>query len=166
VQVAAVTAVIRLLRPRWIACAPEPRRHPDHAATAALVAKAGFMANLPGYKIELPPLQAWPEAVAGKMADRWQAEAIFEVCPVGEKASLIFDCTRTWEAKRQALARYRSQFRREPNRVPTLINAETWFEEIDRRGAYWGFRAGVGYGEALRSEAAVVLSDISGENWS
>ena len=49
-QVGAVGAVLRRLRPRWVATAPEPRRHPDHVATPDLVEKAVFQARLAAWQ--------------------------------------------------------------------------------------------------------------------
>ena len=49
-QIEKVVAVIRRLRPRWIATAPDPVRHPDHQATPSLVAKAAFMARLAAFQ--------------------------------------------------------------------------------------------------------------------
>ncbi len=166
-QVGSVTNVLRLLRPRWVVCAPDPRRHPDHVATPQLVAKAFFLAHLMSYRPALPEMRVWPESAAlGSPARTWQGEALFEVCPVGEQPSLIFDVSGTWQAKQQAIAAYSSQFSREEGRQPTMINDTNWLQKIERTGKYWGFKAGVAHGEALRSKAVPILRDLPDGTWS
>lgn len=171
-QVGMVTGVIRRLRPRWIVVAPEASRHPDHLATPHLVTKAMFLANLAAYQPAWPDCRIWP---AGKtisdISDRgspttpWLSEALFVTCALHEPPALIFDCSEIWDLKRAAITAYRSQFQREAGRWPTLVNSRAWHEEIERRGQHWGFKAGVAYGEALRSQAVPVLNDLPEEPW-
>jgi bacillithiol biosynthesis deacetylase BshB1 len=166
-QAAAVTAIIRALRPRWIVCAPAPVRHPDHLATPALVARAVFLADLISFRPNAPALRGWPQAQPDMDgAERWRCEALLEVCPPGAAPSVIFDCSRTWPAKLEALACYASQFRRDPTRQPTAINDEGFTRRIEQQGRDWGLRAGVAYGEALRTKAVPVLTDLPREAWS
>lgn len=165
-QVAAVAAVIRALRPRWLACAPEPVRHPDHLALPSLVGKAAFLANLAGYRSTWPEPRVWEGGVvAPVVAERWQAEVVFTACPPDREPTLIFDCSTTWPAKQEALACYRSQFRREAGRSPTRLNDVAWAGEVERRGRQWGYRAGTEYGEALLTRAVPVHTDLPGERW-
>jgi bacillithiol biosynthesis deacetylase BshB1 len=170
-QIGAVTSVIRRLRPRWIVVAPEASRHPDHLATPALVAKALFMANLSAYEPAWPDCRIWPEKKAvsdlteGDPTTPWRSEALLVTCAPHEQPALIFDCSAVWEKKRAAIAAYRSQFQRDAGRRPTLVNSVAWHEEIERRGQQWGFKAGVAYGEALRSQAVPVLRDLPEEPW-
>jgi len=169
-QVDAVTSVIRLLRPRWVATAPDARRHPDHLATLPLVTKAVFMAHLASYQPGQPEMRIWPGPeflpVPVEAAATWRCEALFETCPVGEQPSLIFDCSQTWQVKHDAIAAYPSQFSRDPGREATMINDATWLAKIDRRGRYWGFKAGVDFGEALRGQVVPRLTDLPEERWS
>jgi LmbE family N-acetylglucosaminyl deacetylase len=177
-QIGAVTSIIRLLRPRWVATAPDARRHPDHVATLPLVTKAVFMAQLANYQPERPEMRIWPgdgalptepesdsQTTSGAGAP-WRCEALFETCPVGEQPSLIFDCSQTWPSKHDAIAAYPSQFNRTGERRSTMINDRAWLAKIDRRGQYWGFKAGVAHGEALRSQAVPRLGDLPEEPWS
>ncbi len=167
VQVGALTGVIRRLRPRWVASTPEPRRHPDHVATPQLVARAVFLAHLSAYLTDPPVMRLWPqETTLPAAVATWHCEAVFETCPLGEPPSLIFDCSRTWQVKQEAIATFRSQFSREVGRRPTMINDAAWLENIERRGRYWGFKAGVAHGEALRSQATPVLADLPEAPWS
>ena len=188
-QVAAVTAVLRRLRPRWVVSAPAPLRHPDHLATPALVAKAAFLSRLAAYDPPFPVARWWPAeepgaggAAAGAAVARpgsampappgpgpagapWRPEAVFEVCPPGQTPTVVFDVTATWEAKREALACYRSQFDAAGGRRPTMINDRSFLAEVERWALRWGHLAGVGYGEALRGAAAPVLGDLPAERW-
>jgi len=165
-QTRAVTAVLRWLRPRWVVCAPDPRRHPDHLVTPSLVARAVFLAGLAALTVDPPPLRSWPTAIDCAGNTSWRCEALFEVCPVDQPPALIFDCSETWAAKLEALDCYRSQFARDPGRRPTRINDPEWLEEVERRGRTWGARAGVRYGEAFRSRSVPVLTDLPPERWS
>ncbi len=166
-QVAAVTAIVRRLRPRFVATAPEPVRHPDHVATPALVARAVFLAHLATYRPSLGPAHWWPMAPVDATADDepWRVEAVFETCPEFAVPSLIFDVSETWQDKRDALNCYASQFVAAPGRRPTYINTESFSQRIESRGRLWGHRAGVEYGEALRSAAVPVLVDLPQERW-
>jgi bacillithiol biosynthesis deacetylase BshB1 len=166
VQVAAVTAVIRLLCPRWIVCAPMPVRHPDHQATPSLVDKASFMADLIKYRPDPPSVRSWPEELKEwKTAPRWRCEAVLEVCPPGAEPSLIFDVSETWRVKQEALACYSSQFHRDHDSEPTYINEESFMAHIEQQGRAWGARAGTTYGEALRTRAVPLLQDLPREEW-
>jgi len=164
-QVADLVAVLRCLRPRWVATAPDPVRHPDHRATPGLVARACFLSRLAAWQPELPEARYWADGENfGEPVDRWEVEALFAVCADDGEASLLFDVSGTWPAKEQALACYESQFARGERR-PTAINDESFLEKIQRRGRNWGRRAGVRYAEALQSESIPVVTDLPTERW-
>jgi bacillithiol biosynthesis deacetylase BshB1 len=165
-QAAAVTAVIRALRPRWVVSAPEPVRHPDHLATPLLVERSTFLAHLAGYAAAFPAARWWPEAPTdAPAAAPWRSEAVFEVCPEQGQASVVFDVSATWEAKRSALGCYASQFTGGAGRRPTHINDPAFQHRVEARGRLWGHRAGVVYAEALRTSAAAVLDDLPAGRW-
>jgi N-acetylglucosamine malate deacetylase 1 len=165
-QAAAVTAVLRALRPRWVVTAPEPVRHPDHVATPLLVQRGAFLAHLATYAAAFPAARWWPESpVPDFPTDAWRPEAVFEVCPERGQPSLIFDVSGTWAAKQAALACYASQFATGPGRRPTHINDPAFQDRVEARGRLWGHRAGVGHGEALRTSAAPVAGDLTRERW-
>ena len=165
-QIAAVTALIRYLRPRWVVTAPDAVRHPDHVATPALVAKACFMARLARYQVAVTDATWWPDPPPiAEPTQRWEVAALFEVCRDDGRPALIFDVTETWVAKQRALACFASQFERREGRRSTVINDVSFLDKIERRGRAWGYRAGVGYGEALSSTAVPVLTDLPTESW-
>jgi N-acetylglucosamine malate deacetylase 1 len=165
-QAVAVTAVIRALRPRWVVTAPEPVRHPDHLATPPLVQRSAFLAHLGSFAASLPAARWWPQAPAIAFPTAaWRPEAVFEVCPEQGQPSLIFDVSATWAAKVAALACYASQFALGPGRRPTHINDPAFQHRVEARGRLWGHRAGVSFGEALRTTAAPVANDLTRERW-
>lgn len=166
-QVAQVAATIRLLRPRWIVAAPAAERHPDHLAVAALVRKGAFMAGLISFATGEPAGRWWPAPPdLPAAAERWRAEAVLEVCPLGAAPSILFDAGPAWAAKRQAIACYASQFDLRPGRVATRLNDPAFLEGVEHRGRTWGRLAGLRHAEALRGDAAMVLDDLPPQRWS
>jgi len=165
-QVAAVVAVIRSLKPRWLVSAPMGRRHPDHLAIHPLVEKAAFMARLAAYEPAMPPARISPDyARLPDPVERWNCEAVLHVCPPREDPAVIFDVSGTWAAKRASLACYESQFEAERGGRTTMINSPEFMREVERWGRSWGFRAGVEYAEALGGAAAPLLCDLPSEVW-
>ena len=165
-QVGALVAMLRRLRPRWVATAPEPRRHPDHLATPALVEKAVFHARLAAFRPDDPGHRVW-EAGASlpDAAPAWRAEALFGTCPVGGDPAVLVDVSDGWTTKQRALDCYASQFRRDAGRRPTMINDAEFLVEIERRARTWGRRAGVTHAEALSGPAAPLVTDLTAEVW-
>lgn len=165
-QVKAVVWVLRCLTPRWVITAPDAVRHPDHVATPDLVRKAVFMARLAALQPGIPEHRCWERgSELPDPAERWVTEALFQVCGEQEKADLIFDVSRNWERKREALACFASQFLPGPGRKKTYINDEAFLDRVERRGRTWGHRAGVRHGEALRTDSVPVVSDLPDHPW-
>jgi bacillithiol biosynthesis deacetylase BshB1 len=166
-QAGQVVALVRRLRPRWVVTAPDPVRHPDHVATPELVRRALFLARLQGWQPELGGHRLWEDGAALPGAvKRWEAEARFTVCPDDGRPAVLFDVSGSWEAKRRALACYRSQFGRGDGRTPTTINDPDFMDRIEMRARTWGRRAGVACAEALCGDGAAVLDDLPGQGWS
>lgn len=165
-QVSQVTAVIRRLRPRWIATAPDPIRHPDHQQTPLLVARAAFLARLGSWHPGTPVGRLWNEgAPYPDPVERWETEALFSVCPDDGVPAAIFDVSGVWAVKEKALACYASQFSRGQGRTSTWINDASFLEKIERRARTWGRRAGAEFGEAVCSAAHPVLTDLPDQRW-
>jgi len=165
-QVAAVAAVVRSLRPRWLLAAPVPRRHPDHQAIPALVRKAAFMARLASWPAALPELRAWPAtATVPAPAPLWICEAVLTVCPPGERPNLYVDVTESWAAKLAALRCYATQLERADGARPTVINEPAFLDQVERWSRAWGFQAGVPLAEAFATEQAPLLADLPAERW-
>lgn len=166
-QVAAVTALIRSLRPRWVVTAPMPNRHPDHRAVVPLVEKAVFMARLAAYAPAPPPARLWPDGAAlPAPAERWEPEALLHCCLHGEEPDVVFDVSDHWERKLAALRAFHSQFGGDDGDRRTMINNPAFLQEVERWALARGFRHGCRHAEALRTAAAPVLSDLPAERWS
>ncbi|MBD3219911.1 bacillithiol biosynthesis deacetylase BshB1 [bacterium] len=164
-QVAAVVWLLRRLRPRWVVSVPEPRRHPDHLATPALVARAAFLARLPALAVQAPQVRWWRAEADGELAERWICEVVATTCLPDQTPAVIVDVSAGWEAKLAALACFRSQFRREAGRRPTHINDPDFLASIEDRARAWGRRAGVTHGEALVTDAVPVVADLLDGGW-
>ncbi|MDO9695162.1 MAG: bacillithiol biosynthesis deacetylase BshB1 [Candidatus Latescibacteria bacterium] len=166
-QVAAVAAVIRSLRPRWLLAAPVPRRHPDHQAIPSLVRKAAFMARLASWPAALPEMRAWPPQAAAipPPTASWICEAVLTVCAPGERPNLYVDVTASWPAKLAALRCYATQLERAAGARPTVINEPAFLDQVERWSRAWGFQAGVPLAEAFATEQAPLLEDLPAERW-
>lgn len=163
-QAAALVAVIRRLRPRWLVTAPEPRRHPDHQATPLLAERAVFLARLSAWQPGLPEVRVHgaplPDAV-----DRWEVRTRGHATPEDGRPALLVDISAHWEAKLAALACYRSQLRRDDGRRATVINDPAFLERIADRARRWGRQAGVAHAEAITTTQVPVVEDLPGEPW-
>ncbi|MEZ4323092.1 MAG: bacillithiol biosynthesis deacetylase BshB1 [Myxococcota bacterium] len=141
-QVRAVVEVLRRLRPA-LALAPWTHaRHPDHAATGALLQRAVFHAGLAKYAPELgsphrPRLLHYPQR--------------HEVRP-----DFVVDITAVVDRKRAAIAAHVSQVG--PG-AATLVNQPVGHGAWDVRDRYWGATIGVAYGEPYLLGTPVPLSD-------
>lgn len=164
-QAAALVAVIRRLRPRWLVTAPEPRRHPDHLATPGLVERAVFLARLPAWQPPLPALRLHGAAALPETVDRWEVQTVGHVTPEDGRASLLFDVGEYWPTKLAALACYRSQLQRGGGRRATVINDPAFLQRIEDRARRWGRQAGVDHAEAVTTVQVPVVSDLPAEPW-
>lgn len=164
-QVTAVVWILRRLRPRWVVTAPEALRHPDHLATPALVERATFLSRLRTLATAAPEARWWREPPAEETAETWVADVVGETCAQGDRPTLFFDVSATWEAKLAALDRYASQFRRDRDRQPTAINDPDFRTWIDDRARFWGRAAGVARAEAVRLRARPVVTDLPEGHW-
>ena len=164
-QAEALVWVLRRLRPRWVVTVPEPRRHPDHVATPALVRRAVFLARLRSMEATVPEGLWWGAEPPGDGVEPWIPEAVGDTCLPGVEPDLIFDVSECWAAKVNALECYASQFQRHPERHPTAINDPDFMVKIDDRARAWGRRIETDRGEALRMDAVPVLNDLPSERW-
>lgn len=164
-QVVAVVHVLRVLCPAWVLTAPAPLRHPDHLASPALVRRAAFLSRLPALRIAAPPARWWPAPPPDPAVDAWIPAVVGHTCTEGREPDLLFDVTQTWSAKHDALACYRSQFRRDEGRAPTYINDPAFLDGIDGIGSRWGRRARASWAEAVRLEARLAVTDLPAGRW-
>ncbi len=157
---------LRALRPRWVVSAPDPIRHPDHAAGAELVRQAVFLARLARLEVACPTHHVWTGgAEVPVAAEAFAAEAVFHVCADREDPALLFDISDHWETKKRSLLAYASQFARTEGRRATMINDASFLEKIERRARSWGRIAGCEFAEALGGAPRPVLKDLQEGTW-
>lgn len=141
-----VVELIRRVRPRAIAIPYWQDRHPDHQSSAALLRDAVFNAKLKRYEGGGEPWQ--PEWVCHYF--------INDAGPV----SFVVDVSAHYEAKRQALACYASQFTRATNSAETRLNSASFSQLIESRDAQFGALAGVRFAEGIVVSEPVVRAHL------
>ncbi|MCA9541732.1 MAG: bacillithiol biosynthesis deacetylase BshB1 [Myxococcales bacterium] len=143
-QLAAIVETIRHHRPRLVLGPWTQARHPDHAAAAALIHRAAFMAGLVKYRPDLGPshrplrLVAYPQR--------------HEVVP-----SFVVDVTEVHSQKTAAIRCHVSQFG--GGASPTLINSPVGFDAFTTRDRYWGASIGVAFAEPYIVAGPLPVSD-------
>ena len=140
----ALAAVFRETRPRLIFAPYWEDAHPDHVAAAKLVEDARFWSKLS--KSDIPGEPFHPARILYYFSVHLR---------IVERAALLVDITPQVEAKRAALACYRSQLvDNQAAGRPGVIDA------VIDRNRYWGIQAGVGAAEPFASREPVALASI------
>jgi bacillithiol biosynthesis deacetylase BshB1 len=139
--------LIRRARPRTIAIPFDADRHPDHVAASGVLQEAIFKSGLRRFQTD---------------DEAWRAEWVCQyfindsVTP-----SFVVDVSAHYEAKRRALACYRSQFDSSQNAgVATRLNAPTFRQLIESRDAQFGALAGVAFAEGVIVREPVVREGL------
>ncbi len=156
---AALAAVFRRVRPRWIFAPYWIDAHPDHVAATQLIEAARFWSKLT--KTDMPGEPFYPERIF------YYYCVHLRLLP---QPAFVLDISDSWEKKRAALECYRSQFGDCPNfrlgengTVP--LSAAPAFPLIDRlcdQAAFWGSLVGVRYAEPFASREPVGLATMQG----
>ena len=141
-----VVEMIRRVRPRTIAIPYWKDRHPDHESSAAMLRDAVFNAKLKRYDAAGEPWQ--PESVCYYF--------INDSGPV----SFVVDVSEYYDAKRRALACYRSQFTRATGSADTRLNSPSFSQLIESRDAQFGALAGVRFAEGIVTNEPVVRAHL------
>lgn len=146
-QIRSAVDLIRRARPRTIAIPYWDDRHPDHVAASAALRTAIFKSGLRRYITEA---EAWrPEWVCHYFIND------------GATPSFVIDVSAHYDAKRTALACYRSQFAAaEAAATSTRLNAPTFRQLIESRDAQFGALAGVAFAEGLVVREPVVRAGL------
>jgi N-acetylglucosamine malate deacetylase 1 len=143
---AALAAVFRRTRPRWVFAPYWVDAHPDHVAATQLIEAARFWAKLT--KTDLPGEPHYPERI------------LYYYCVhlrLAAQPALVLDISRHWEKKRAAIECYRSQFiDGRPQESPTFI------DQIHDQAATWGWSIGVRYGEPFTCREPIGLNTMKG----
>jgi len=142
---AALAAVIRRTRPRWLFAPYWVDAHPDHVAATELVEGARFWAKLT--KSDLPGVPHYPERIYYYFCVH------LRIVP---QPAFILDISPYWERKQQAIECYRSQFiEGRPEEKPTFI------DRLREQASTWGFAIGTHYGEPFASREPVGLRSLA-----
>ena len=136
-----VIPYIRMLRPKLLLVHRKNDRHPDHRVAAELVRDANFFAGVASIVTEDSP---------------YRADHTYQYNPYTDDDSppqVVMDISGVFEQKMDALASYRSQFHNpDYEGAETLVASEAFWNNIQKRAAYWGQRIGVEFGEPLYRE--------------
>ena len=135
-------AALRRFRPELVLIPHRAARHPDHAATHALVTRAVFLAGL--------------EGVEGGPPHRATSVASYFLRKRGAP-SFVVDVSDAYETKCAAIAAYASQV--EPRRDGTLVGAPGSLDAIEARDRYHGSLIGATHGEAFFTEHTIGTSN-------
>lgn len=147
-QIETVVDIFRALKPRLILAPHWGAVHPDHAETSKLVQQAFILSRLAGFRTAHGTYR--PQGL------------LFYEARSGMLPSLVVDITSAFETKMEAVRAHRSQFLRDPGRPEepkTDISAPTFLEGITAIARYWGFRAGVRYGEPFMAREPLRVGD-------
>ncbi len=128
--------------------APYPfDRHPDHIQTGNLVREAIFFSGLSRIK-------------TGVLKPFRPRRTFYYRSAIDIPLSFVFDISKTYEKKLEALRCYKSQFHDSQSKMPeTFISTKLFEYEIESRARHFGFKIGVEFGEPyfsyepLRAEA-------------
>jgi len=128
---------IRRHRPQAIAIPHWNDRHPDHVRASDVLTSAAFASGLRRYTAD---------------GDPWRPEWIcYYFINDAAAPSFVVDVSAHYDAKRAALACYRSQFAPDGDRdgVATRLTAPTFRALIESRDAQFGALAGVAFAEGV-----------------
>ena len=136
VQVEAVVALLRRVRPQLVV-APWPRdRHPDHEAAGALIRRAHFLAGVRAFA---------PRVGVAHRSRR----LLFYPCHEEVVVQLLLDVGSGMEAWQRAVETYHAQFFRDAQSVATPINRPGFIDAARARRAHWGNLCGVDHAEGF-----------------
>ena len=140
----ALAAVFRRVRPRLLFAPFWEDAHPDHTAATKLIEDARFWSKLS--KSDIPGTPHHPARILYYFSVHLR---------IVERPSLLIDISEQVEAKRAALACYRSQLvDNQPQGRPTVI------ESVCDRTRFWGHLAGVVHAEPFASREPVALKGL------
>lgn len=143
---AALAAVLRRTRPRWLFAPYWIDAHPDHVAATQLVEAARFWSKLT--KTDLPGAPHYPERI------------FYYYCVhlrIVPQPAFVVDISDYWDRKRAAVECYRSQFiEGRPQGPPSFV------DRLRDQAATWGWAIGTRYGEPVASREPIGLAGLRG----
>ena len=146
-----VAAILRELRPRVVVTHWTRGRHPDHAAAAALVRDACFLAGL--RNLDAPGEPFRPFKLVHCTAYREDAPP----------PSFVVDVTAWMETKLEALRAYASQFEGRTAMGEVMPGGDRpVLEQVRTQAAHYGSLIRVSYGEPFHTGEAVAAATLGG----
>jgi len=146
---ALLAVAIRRFAPAVVIAPSVNGRHPDHAATAALVRDACFIAGL--QKIEPGTPAHRPGKVVHSLAYREDSV----------KPTFVVDITDAFERKLEAIKRYSSQFDDAVQAGEVYPNGEPLYDIIRHQAAHYGSLIRTKYGEPFFTSETMRFDDIA-----
>lgn len=143
--VAKVVGVLRTWRPRVVLLPYAEDRHPDHAATTALVKKAVFLAGV----------QKTFQGRAHKVATTLHYMIHAPFMP-----SIVVDVSTVWEERQHALAAYASQFDPGAETAATALSHPGFLRALEARGVHYGAMIGAARGEPYWQPGPVAVRQL------
>jgi len=136
---------LRKWQPRLVVSMSPGDAHPDHAACAAIVERAAFLAALPRIEADGEPHRV-------RRVIRYSRHPWFQ-------PSFVVDITDHVEAKLAAIRCYASQFTRATEGPRTPISAPDFEEDLKASWRFWGRGIGALYAEPFAMDGPPALPD-------
>ncbi|MEL6822776.1 MAG: bacillithiol biosynthesis deacetylase BshB1, partial [Calditrichota bacterium] len=140
--------LLRKMRPQ-IVFAPYPDdRHPDHIHAGNLIREACFYSGV--------------GKVGRDLGEPFRPEMIlYYMVSTDFPPLIVSDISDFFEQKMESIKAYRSQFYNPDYQgVETFISSKGYFESIEARASYFGWKAGVRYGEPLWFRGPLKVSNV------
>jgi N-acetylglucosamine malate deacetylase 1 len=131
--VARVVEVLRRLRPELVLVPWEEERHPDHAATSALVTRALFFASVRHFAPGRAPFTP--------------RQVLYYPMRHLAEPSVVVDVTEAYAQKLAAVHCYASQVQPDARAAPTLVGSALSLSSLEARDRFYGAQIGVAHGE-------------------
>ncbi len=144
-QLKVLVELLRVRRPQLLFAPYGVDRHPDHVAAGALARRAIFFAGLSRFAAGGKPYR--PRLLVGYP------------CHTLVPVSFTVDVGRVMEARRAAIAEYRSQFQAGPDSTATYINRPDFLTAREARLREWGLTSGVEFAEGFVLDEPLLLTD-------
>jgi bacillithiol biosynthesis deacetylase BshB1 len=148
-----VIKVIRSCRPEIILLPYPNDRHPDHIHASILVKESAFYSGLSRLK-----------SVRDKKVQQSYRplRLIYYMQTYTFEPSFIIDITNDFDTKMKAVKCYGSQFYNKYSSEPeTFISDKKFIEYLEARAKFYGFMAGVKYGEPFYTEEKLNLDPLA-----
>ncbi|NTV46085.1 MAG: bacillithiol biosynthesis deacetylase BshB1 [Chlorobiales bacterium] len=150
----AIVCIIRHFRPTLVLASPPEERHPDHEHASRLVKEAVFYAGLQNIKTTYK---------GRTQTSHRPKHLIYYIQSLHTEPSFVVDVSETFEAARQGILAFKSQFYRPESKEPeTHISRADFLTGIEARARYFGEQIGVKYGEGFIYPRILGVSNLSG----